>query len=336
MNLLATYQHSADRALNWLSSRLQADGSYNAASRDLACYYKAPYLFYLSGRLEEAHRILSYIKKTFGRANQDFTTTPTAKSENDAFNEYWAYPNAWIALTAQKMGRFDIAYPAYQYLQGFYHPGCGGFTTHQPYGQGDNEVDILTTAHLGLTALYFGDLTKATGAGKLLRHIASQQPDLKTGFYLRQREQGEVVTSYPHERAVFYHVSATQPNQAYFMIGYPIAFLGQLYRATGEEEYLATAQWYLDFALACQGNLRAFHLSHKVAWGAALLANLTQDTRYRDLAREIADFLVSLQAAEGGWLQAEPAYTAFDQTTEIAIWLQEIQAELRPLESSPC
>ena len=71
--------------------------------------------------------------------------------------------NGWIALTAQKMGRFDVAYPAYDYLQTFFHPKLEGFTTRNPYGQGDNTVDVLTTAHLGLVALYLGNLEKGKG-----------------------------------------------------------------------------------------------------------------------------------------------------------------------------
>ena len=127
---------------------------------------------------------------------------------------------------------------------------------------------------------------------------------------------------------IFFLVSATKPDQAYFMLGYPIAFLGKLYSATQDPHYLHPAKEYLEFLLKCQGNLRAFHYSHKVAWGAAMLARLTQESRYSALAKDITNYLVTTQSPDGRWLTDQPAYTYFDQTAEIAIWMKEISNEL--------
>ncbi|UCE63873.1 MAG: hypothetical protein JSU59_01560, partial [Nitrospirota bacterium] len=111
------------------------------------------------------------------------------------------------------------------------------------------------------------------------------------------------------------------------MLGYPIAFLGKLFAATNDSQYVDTAKEYLEFLLGCQGNLRAFHYSHKVAWGAAILGRITKDAHYMELAKSIADFLVQTQSPDGRWLQDQPAYTNFDQTAEIAIWMREISGE---------
>jgi hypothetical protein len=111
------------------------------------------------------------------------------------------------------------------------------------------------------------------------------------------------------------------------MIGYPIAFLAKLYEATADGAYLKAARGYLDFSLSCEGNLRSFHTSHKVAWGAAVLARITGDPRCMELAVTIADHLLGIQDPSGAWLVDQPAHTTFDQTAEIAIWLQEISAE---------
>lgn len=325
---LQKYEDSAEKAVNWLRSRLNKDGSYNANSNDLAMYYKSPLLFYIFGKTEAANRILNYIKNNFMRENGDFTTEGDTKSENAALSEYWGYINGWIAIASQKIGRFDIAYRASQYLQLFYHPEQGGFTTTQPYGTGDNVVDVLTTAHLGLLNLYFGNLEKAKQAGNLLHKFISIQPDINQGIYLRLDGNGKLVTEFPSDSAVLFFVSAKQAYQAYFMIGYPIAFLGKLYQATGEASYLDAAKNYLDFALSCHGSIGSFHFSHKVAWGSAIIADLTKNAKYFDFCTSIADYLVSIQNAEGCWLKEEPAHSYFDQTAEIAIWLKEISAEL--------
>ncbi len=325
--LIGNYKKSADEALNWLLQQLKDDGSYGSAINDLASYYKSPYLFYISGRIEEAKRTLNHIKQKFMQENGDFKTSVDIKSNNGAFVEYWAYTNGWITLAAQKMGCFDIAYPAYQYLKSFYHKKNGGFTTHNPYGESNTIVDVLTTAHLGLTSLYFGEIEKAIRAGNLLQRFISIQPDLRSGFYLRMNDNSKLITEYSQDAAIFHKVSSIEPNQAYFMIGYPIAFLGKLHMATGISEYLDTAMMYLDFAMGCHNSISAFHFSHKVAWGAAIVANLTKEAKYTDISKSILNYLLSIQDASGAWLKNEPAHTSFDQTAEIAIWLRETSSE---------
>ncbi len=328
LELLEKSQKSSARALAWLTQKIQPDGSYGQEIGDLACYYKSPYLFYISGKLSEASLILKAIKTRFLQPDGDFKTSSHLKSENNAFEEYWAYTNAWIAVAAQKMGQFDVAESAYQYLRSFFHEKNGGFTTNSPYGQSDDVVDVLTTAHLGLAALYFGEIERATRAGNLLKKFLSLQLWLDNGFYLRLDNNGELITNYAIEKEIFYQVSAVKPGQAYFMIGYPIAFLGKLYQATNEDAYLDCARKYLDFALGCHENIKEFHFSHKVAWGSAIMANLTRETKYIDFCQSIVDYLLSIQDTSGAWLKDEPPHVSFDQTAEIAIWLREISAEL--------
>ena len=129
---------------------------------------------------------------------------------------------------------------------------------------------------------------------------------------------------------MFHLVNRTEPDQAYFMLGYPIAFLARLAELTGDRGNLRTAHDYLDFALSCEGNLRTSPLSHKVAWGAAVLGRVAQapQSLALALAEQITTFLLEIQDASGAWLPAEPPHTTFDQTAEIAIWLQEIAVEL--------
>lgn len=59
---LLAYEESSAHALNWLKSQLNENGNYGESITDLACYYKSPYLFYLSGEIVRANRILNYLK----------------------------------------------------------------------------------------------------------------------------------------------------------------------------------------------------------------------------------------------------------------------------------
>ena len=329
MGVRTQYEEAATAGVEWLAAQLNDDGSYGEGIHDLACYYKSPYLFHLSGRAREASRLLTFIDLRFGREDHDFATSADQKSDNAAFNEYWAYPNGWIAMAAQRIGRFDIAYPAFTYLLSFHRPDVGGFLTNRPQGRGEAGTDVFTTAHLGLVCLYFGDIQRASAAGRFVtRVLAMQRETLSGGFLLRLDRRGNLVRDIPEAAAAFYVVRVKEPDQAYFMIGYPMAFLAKLFQATGDVAHLEAARDYLDFALSCRGNLRTFYFSHKVAWGAAALARITRDQRCVELATAIADHLLEIQDPSGAWLTDQPPHTTFDQTAEIAIWLKEISAEL--------
>ncbi|MBS0358461.1 MAG: hypothetical protein JSS53_04245, partial [Proteobacteria bacterium] len=125
---LDNYDFHAELALQWLTAQIHDDGSYGRKINDLACYYKSPYLFSLTDHHHDAHKMLDFIKQKFMQDDGDFISLKGDKSENAAFNEFWSYTNGWITLAAQKLGRFDISYPAFEYLYSFYHPTLGAFT----------------------------------------------------------------------------------------------------------------------------------------------------------------------------------------------------------------
>jgi hypothetical protein len=50
------------------------------------------------------------------------------------------------------------------------------------------------------------------------------------------------------------------------------------------------------------------------------------------LAVTVADHRITIQDPSGVWLVDQPVQTTFDQTAEIAIWLQEISTELLTLQ----
>ena len=119
-----------------------------------------------------------------------------------------------------------------------------------------------------------------------------------------------------------------QANQAYFFLGYPVAFLSKLYMATKDDSYLAAATTVLEFCLGCNSSIYSFHFAHKVAWAAAQVARLTSEKKYSDMSRRIADFLCSIQSEDGLFLRDAEPHDKIDQSVEIAIWLNEIHAEL--------
>lgn len=324
------YLDASERAVNYLVSQMQPDGSY-AGTTDLAAHYKSPTTLYAAGRVAEANRIVDYIKANYLQPDGDVMTSPGFKSGDGAYIEYYHYTNAWIAMGTQRLGRFDVAVPVHNYLLPYYNKHQGGFNTNHAYHPSDKAgtvTDTLSVSHGGLMALYFGDKKKAKAAGDLLLDMIKKQDDLATGFYLRMDWKGRIIKDYPAEMEVFYLVSATQPNQAYFFVGYPIAYLGLLSRATGDDRYQQGANDYLNFALSTTGNIRSFFFAHKVAWGAAINAKNTGNPVYAQLARDICDHLVSIQQPNGQFLPELGVFGSYDQTSEIALWLRYVHAEL--------
>ncbi|WP_030433153.1 hypothetical protein [Allokutzneria albata] len=305
MTLMMTlrYEDAAHRAVAWLLERPRPD--------DLACYYKSPAVLGLAGHPREARSVRDEAVARFGTADGDFATAEGVKSENAIFTEFWSYPNGWIALAAQRSGRFGVARAAYRHLLGYRAPD-GGFRSNR-----SAEPDVLTTAHIGLVALQLADLGTAGAAGQWLSRFLASGPERGQEFLLRANGSGALQV-----------LSTGKPDQPYFMIGYPMAFLAKLHDATGSAAALAAAEGFADYALRCGENLRSCLFSHKVAWGASLLARTTGAEHYAELATDIAEHLLSLQAPDGSWSPDAADHTTFDDTAEIAHWLLEITAEL--------
>lgn len=59
------------------------------------------------------------------------------------------------------------------------------------------------------------------------------------------------------------------------------------------------------------------------------MARAAGNDKAASLAREIADYLVSIQNNDGSWLDAAEPLDHYDQTAEIALWLTEIHSSLK-------
>ncbi len=59
----------------------------------------------------------------------------------------YSYPNSWLVIGAQRIGRFDLARPALAFLRKFISPANGGIFTEAAYpSAGDGMQDIVVTS----------------------------------------------------------------------------------------------------------------------------------------------------------------------------------------------
>jgi len=317
--------HAAEKTANYIKDQLLDDGRLNIEVNDLACYYKAPQMFMTAGMRDEAKAVLGYIEANFLQPNGDFKSTESIKSQNPEYQEFWPYMNGWIIRAAQQLSFPKMLHKANEYLSQFDAGKNGGFFTKMP--ELSQDTDVLTTSHFGLLALECGDLARAEAAARYLETVYKAQLSLDKAFYLRMNKEGEVVTKFPKEMALFYRIDKAKSSQLYFMLGYPIAFLTLLYEKTRHEIYLNLAVLYFNFCARCNSDVFSSAASHKVAWAASLLYRVTHEKGYIAPAISIVDHLLSLRDENGMWYSDNPLM-AYDQSSEVANWLYKIAHNL--------
>ena len=314
---------SANRALSAFEGKLETDGSYGKDAKDIACHFKSPMMWIAAGSPDYAQKMLTHIKSTFMLPNGDFGNNAQTKSVKPEYIEYWSYMNGWIIRAANKLGMADISEPASQYLDQYRIGANSGFVTAN-ISNHSKVSDVLTASHHGLINLEAGNLETALSAGNYLCDAINNQPAIEHGFYLRIDGTGNPITQFSSEQTPFYFVSKHEADQLHFMIGYPSAYLAMLFKRTLDKKYLKAAQKYFDFSLSCNESVYACNFSHKVAWAASVLLEITGEEKYLDAIEKITTHFIKNQSADGMWYADADINTRYDQSAEIACWFMAI------------
>lgn len=302
----------AHRTVARFASELREDGSFGPRHQDLASYYKAAALLLVGGRWDLADRVLAFVAGRFLQPDGDFAA---GRSVDPEVATHPARAGAWIAMAAQRLGRFEVSEPAWSHLKRFLHPELGGGCLEGPYApDAVRHVEISTTALLGLCALYFADGEVVHRAEQTLVRFLDHQPDLPRRLLIRMDAGGQLAGD---------GLVADATEQPWDAIGVAIAFLGLLHRVTTSGEALRAARGYLDFALTCPTLAGELH-AHQLAWGAAILGESAGAPRYLDTSVAIARHIMSTQSTGGLWRESEPPDTSFDASAENALCLLEI------------
>lgn len=277
------------------------------------------------------------------------------------------------------MGRFDFVEKAFNYVDRYwYNPETQACLVQDPLNEnpdGYNEHCIFNSAHIGNTYLFMGQKDKAIAVGNRIVSMTDAQPDLNGSgdslrFYMRFKDDFSLIKGYPEGARGVKNAAickGDQPFQCWWSLGYPIAFLANLYNYTGmnsyyifilyvlikclcvslgDKKYLDGAEKILQFCLRCNDNIRNNIVSHKVMWGSAMVGSITGKKEYWDLSRDIASHIINVGQIETGEVKdwqfekdenGKPTIygeaQVIDQTGEIAYWFSVVarlmeQAEL--------
>ena len=322
------------KAAEWVANHVDRQG--NVPGGSLGNAYKCVFPLRGTGYPVQASMVLNCILKRFLTENGDLRDGKESKT-NGTYTSYFCqvYPNGWIALGAFWLNRFDAFRTLMQGLMNnYYNKDMGSFRSAcNPF---TDEYDV-TSAAMAVELFILTDMEKAKRAGDfLIRHIENQ-PDLSHFYYSRVDASFNYIKQ-PNPRSEMYsHVKIGAEGQGLWMVGMPIAVLTMLYEATGEQKYLDGALRFFDAYVSCGDVIYRALGSGKAMWGASMLYRITQDKKFLDVAKGIADYFLSLQKDDGCFDPETPSTTPtaernwkllFDLTPEYARWFHEVSAEL--------
>jgi len=317
--LAMDYTSSSEKAVAYLASRVLDDG-WVARHSDVAYYFKAPMAFLEAGRLEDAGKALDVAAKYVKRGGAD--------SANGAYStQFQHYPWMWICWAATRLGREELAAECFERLTEYSHPASSSGIVAAPFKENvPFEADFFATAEVVKVAMLRSKPQLAEAAADvLLRILRANQENIKKGrFQLRWTTtlSGNFVLV-QDSSDVLHCVCQHEPNQLYFMLGFPAMVLMEVadtVETAKAEACRAGALELFVFLNDCAGVFES-PMAHKMGRAAAMIGD-------RDTAVKVFDFFVSQQSAHGNFQEDPEAMDSVDQTAEIAVWLQQSQRDL--------
>ena len=156
-----------------------------------------------------------------------------------------------------------------------------------------------------------------------MKRLLDLQPNFPSELHTVWSKEKGLVTRFDASEALRFMVRASaNEDQYFFHPGIAAGFLAQLYKATGETEWLDLARGYMRQAEVASDFLLATLRAGKVAWAASVLYTLTGETRYRDLATRVGDNVIAAQSPDGCWTPG--VIHSNDATSEMVVWLDEV------------
>lgn len=318
---------SAQKGIQWALSRLSKEGNFYGSETMLLGHYKAPQTFATAGFVQEAEKIIVFLRSFFPGGG-DFNCLPGDPSPPTSAN----YRNAWICWGAQTLGAYDLSVSGGEYLESSQNKNNGGLPPRCENQQSDQIIDWGSTSSGIIAFLALGKKEPAVRAGECLGKMIDQQPEPEDHFYLCKRWSGEWITQFQRGEATRFVVEFGKPNQIYWYFGIGMSALGKLFLATGDTRWLEFAIRIFDLANKCSPDVYQTLTSAKIGWGASVLYRITGENRFKDVTLQVANFLMDTQTSEGIWIRKpqfnsindQPIPQSLDTTLERCLWLYEM------------
>jgi hypothetical protein len=294
---LAEYRAARDRAIRWLLSHLNSDGSLGDPAEGWF-YYRAPWTFVISGETEAANAVLGWMRRHM--------ITPDGKIEGRQriVRDAYAYRNSAFIIGAHLATSYDLSHGLMPDLLSWQDPASGAFSNDlMEDGSQSDDMDLPYACGPGFACIITGHLEAARRVYRHLARLYEVQTELPRRFYYTWSRSGQaVVTRFPADRQFWYVVDSQADRvQRWTIGGIAAGFLCRLYLAEPRPEYLALARKYQSFSMcSCEAQFKYAQVC-KSSWGSAMLYQITGEEQYLDWTRKMGDWYVSRQNAEGNW-----------------------------------
>lgn len=322
-----SYRTTIQKAGAWLAAAQRPDGSFGPDAGTLGDLETAAICFQLTGYPEHAARLLRHIRAAYFRVDGSYRQP----DDGGTLAEHM-YAPSWTTVGAHLNGFFDLSLPAMDAILRYQDPRSGGLFGHPQFQRrGEGVIIPSVTAVAGEAAIVTGRLAAARRIGDYFLRLIASQPDLDQRFYpFYDTRSGLIVEGEPELGPGYFGTfERTAPKQHYWLPGFLMAVLADLYLAAGEKKYLDGARTVFEFGAGCHADLYVNTLNHKYCWGCARLYHATGDPAHLETALRIADFLARIQEPDGTWWhsgfipdreQQTPGGTV-DVTSQFCIWL---------------
>jgi hypothetical protein len=291
MQKLRAYQATRRKGVDWLLGHLNPDGSLGNPEEGFH-FYRAPWTFAATRATAAANAVCGWIKQNM--------LTPDGKIEGPyrIFDDAYAYRNSALIVGAQLAQQYDLSYRLMPDLLSWQDPRSGGFPDdRRPDGGKSDSLDIPYACGPGFAFLAIGDLDGARQVYRFLKTIYEAQPALPDRFYYAwSYAKNALITEYPEDQRFWYIVENRVARVQRWTVGSIAAcFLGRLYLADPQLEYVALARRYQAFSMSATERQFEFPQVCKSGWGSSLLYQITGEGRYLDWTYWLGDWFASTQ-----------------------------------------
>ncbi len=288
---LASYNSCLDRFDQWVGQNLTGAGTWRQPATCVGYFSIVPY----AARMNKGDLAL----RTLRHIHETYITDDGGVVQPDMRKNMLPYMPAWLLWGATVGGSLKMARVLADFIATYQCPVTGAFfgadhARNRQKGRVDYDSTTMATFALGLA----GQTEPCVRGAEFLVELYEVQPTPQRVIYTEWADTGGLVTD---DETAAHTLLLGEPKQHYYKIGLWVMALAHAYGVSGNRRFLDFAQTIYRRTVIGATDLWTNTISHKMGWAAATLYAITDERSYLEDACRMADHLVTVQQADGGF-----------------------------------